>query len=426
MTICQSYVDGHHGQLAMMSLLILMLSCPARLFATGLFVFPSSTIDPYPALKLAAADRLRINYKGRALNAGKEASLPSFALSLDAEFGRLSKSDFLKLMKIYSGWSETKSRVFYDTERTFYLMDFLPPLLQATNGCHFHSTRTPFGRRLPSFLGGPNDKVKRYSEQEVLLTYNCWGFAWEVLFQADNADVSAMTISTADPTSAWRAFTGSGFDLIQSSLSKPELLVPDNVAIRNQKIQPGDVLLIWHRNPTTASGTDLYLDHVATCIDEDVYFEKSGSGDKVPFRLSTWEMITKNFPTFLFVWEWRRLVRNNARSPNLYGNVPRLQSAADLFGIDSQIEASEKYVPSANQSIQSRFSILRDLLKEGDLTKRLSLQADLGEGGVVESQVYTGILLLEDIQYDGKTGRAYLPKSAFTPSWYENVQRSLL
>lgn len=395
------------------------------LYVDALFVFPPTTIEPYPGLKLAAADRLGIEYQGRAFNAGDAASLPSFALSLDAEFGRLSQTAFTKLMRIYSGWSETKSQVFYDPDRTFYLMDFLPPLLQATNGCHFHSTRTPFGKRLPSFLGGPNDTVKRYSDQDVLLTYNCWGFAWEVLFQADNADVSAMTISTADPTSAWRAFTGPGFDLIQSSQTNAPLLKPDNVSLRNQKLRPGDVLLIWHRNPTTASGTDLYLDHVATCIDDDVYFEKSGSGDNVPFRLSTWEMITKNFPTFVFIWEWRRLVRNNPLSPNVYGNIERLRSASDLFGIDSQLEAAERYVPPSKRNIQSRFSVLRDLVKEGILSQRLSLQADLGEGGIVESEVYTGILVLEDIQFDGKTGRAYLPRSAFMPSWYQQVQQSL-
>jgi hypothetical protein len=402
------------------SLTFLVVICSQAVDA--LFVFPPTTIQPYPDLKLAASDQLGIKYQGIALNAGKAASLPSFALSLDAEFGILSRSDFNNLMRAYSSWSETKSKVFYDPEHTYYLMDFLPPLLQATNGCHFYSSRTPYSR-LPSFLGGPNDRVKRYSDQEILLTYNCWGFAWEVLFQADNADVSAMTVSTADPTSAWRAFTGPGFDLVQSSQTKPELLDPQNVALRNKKLQPGDVLLIWHRNPSTASGTDLYLDHVATCIDEDVYFEKSGSGDKVPFRLSTWDMITANFPAFIFFWEWRRLVRNNPLSPNLYGNVPRLQPASDLFGIDSQVAAAERNVPASKRNIQSRFSVLKDLTS--DLSKRLSLQADLGDGGVVESQVYTGILVLEDLQFEVTTGRANLPKSAFLPSWYQKVQRGL-
>jgi hypothetical protein len=97
--------------------------------------------------------------------------------------------------------------------------------------------------------------------------------------------------------------------------------------------------------------------------------------------------------------------------------------ASDLFGIDSQVEAADQNVPASKREIQSRFSVLRNL--PTSLSRRLSLQADLGEGGVVESQVYTGILLLEDLQYEIETGRAYLPKSAFTPNWYRQVQQNL-
>ena len=109
-----------------------------------------------------------------------------------------------------------------------------------------------------------------------MLAYNCWRFAWVVLLQADNKDVKAMMISTADPTSAWKAFTSSGFDLIiQTTLvTKPKLLVQDNIKQRNKKLQPGDLLFIWHCNPSTVSGTDSYLDHVATYIDNDLYDEK--------------------------------------------------------------------------------------------------------------------------------------------------------
>ena len=317
-------------------------------------------------------------------------------------------------MSLYS-WSETKSQVIYDPSTSYTLLDFLPPLMQATSGLHFKSSRRK-QKGLPSLIGGPTDRVQRYTEQEVLLTSNCWGFAWECLYQADNSDTSAMAISTGDPTSAWRAFTGPGFDLIQTTLTKPKLL--EDATLRNERIQAGDVLLIWHKNPSTVSGTTLYLDHVATCLDDDVYFEKSGSGDNVPFRISTWDMITANFPPSIFFWEWRRLVRNNPLSPNLYSNVPRLQPARKTFGIDNQVEASNKYVPKSKSKIQDRFSVLSDL-QEG-IQKRLTLQASVEEGGVVESQVYTGILVLEDLVFDEKTGRAKLPDSAFNPEFYDN------
>lgn len=258
---------------------------------------------------------------------------------------------------------------------------------------------------------------------------NCWGFAWEVLFQADNADANAITISTADPTSAWRAFTGPGFDLIQSSRTKPKLLTKDAVSLRNQKLKAGDVLLVWHQNPSTASGEDLYLDHVATLIDDDVYYEKSGSGDRVPFRINTWEGLTRNFPLNVFFWEWRRLARNNPLSSSLYGgggiaaaggsllpSQTKVRPATELFGVDAQLDNAKSF-------FRDRFSVLKALRPA--VAQRLSLQAETGEDGSVEAQTFTGILVLEDLVFDPETGRAMLPPSAFTPEWYMMMQQML-
>ena len=137
----------------------------------SLFVQPPYKVKPYPELKLSAADRLGVSYKSIAYDAGKAASLPGFALSLNAEFGAIGESTFNALRNHYCGWSETKSRVFWKQGRKYTLLDFLPPLMQATSGLHFQSSRTPLSG-LPSFLGGPDDRVKKYTEQEVLLTSN--------------------------------------------------------------------------------------------------------------------------------------------------------------------------------------------------------------------------------------------------------------
>lgn len=380
-------------------------------FVEALFVQPPFQVNPYP-LFLVEADRLGIPYRGIASDSGKAASNPGFSLSLNAEFGALDESTFNALQRVYCQWSETKSRVKWKKGRKYTFLDFLPPLLQATSGLHFRSSRTV--RDLPSFLNG---QVEKYVEQDVLLTSNCWGFAWELLLQADNADIQALTISTADPTSAWRAFTGPSFDLIQSSRAKPKLL--EDPVLRNKKLKGGDVLLIWHKNPTTASGSDLYLDHVATLIDKDVYYEKSGSGDRVPFRLNTWEGLVKNFPTSIFFWEWRRLVRNNPLSPQLYagpGNsLTSLRPATEIFGVDAQLPAianDSKY----NAASRDGFALLGKL--RPSVAQRISLQADPEEGGLLESQLYTGILVLEDLVFDKETGRASLPKSAFMREFF--------
>jgi len=270
--------------------------------------------------------------------------------------------------------------------------------MQATSGKHFRSTRSK-QKNLPSFV---NEKQKQYAEQEVLLTNNCWGFAWEVLYQADNPDTSAMTVSTADPTSAWRAFTGPGFDLIQSTLTKPNLLKDQK--LRNRKLQAGDVLLLWHTIASSTNPNKVFLDHVVTCIDDDLYFEKSGSGDTVPYRINTWEGVTKNFPPSVFNWEWRRLVRRNRLSPSVWQPFLRVKPATEVFGVDSRVS----YLNSRDRELFSWLSKLNP-----SVAKRLSLTTSRNPDGTIETQAYTGILVLEDLVFDEESGRAMLPESSF-------------
>lgn len=365
---------------------------------SALFITPPSKIVPYPSLRLTTADRLGVSYSGIAYDAGKAASLPGFALSLDAEFGKLSESSFNQLQSKYCVWSDTKSKVKWDKDQEYTLLDFLPPIMQAVSGKYFKSTRSK-QQNLPSFV---NDQQKQYTEQEVLLTSNCWGFAWEVLFQADNPDTRAMTVSTGDPTSAWRAFTSPGFDLIQSSVTKPKLLTDKK--IRNQRLQGGDVLLLWHTIASSNRPNKVYLDHVVTCIDEDVYFEKSGSGDNVPYRINTWEGIVKNFPPAVFNWEWRRLVRRNRNSPSIWQPYLRLKPATEIFGVDAR-------VTYLNTRDRERFDLLTKLLP--GVAQKLSLTTSRKSDGTVEAETFTGIVVLEDLVFDDETGRATLPPSAF-------------
>jgi hypothetical protein len=135
--------------------------------SNALFVQPPYRIKPYPALKLSVADRLGVPYQSIAYDAGKAASFSGFALSLDAKFGTLDEQTFHTLQKTYCAWSETKSRVQWKAGRKYRLTDFLPPLLQAVSGLHFRSSRTK-QQGLPSFLGGPDDKVMKYVDQPII------------------------------------------------------------------------------------------------------------------------------------------------------------------------------------------------------------------------------------------------------------------
>jgi hypothetical protein len=69
-------------------------------------------------------------------------------------------------------------------------------------------------------------------------------------------------------------------------------------------IQPGDVLLVYHRH-----GTQQYLDHTAIAIDQQIIFEKAGTGDAVPYRLIDLDTIRRIWNPQIFIHEWRRPMR---------------------------------------------------------------------------------------------------------------------
>lgn len=339
----------------------------------ALFTQVPSVKEPHP-IKLPGAESLGItDYIGVAYNAGEAASLPSFALSLDVDFGTLpNKTTFDKLCDKYCGWSKTKSKVQWNATEKYSLLDFLPPVMQAVSGKHWRTTRHQ--KLLPNVQ-------KQTTRSDVIGAFNCWGYAWEAQRAASHL-CEELTIHTGEPRQAWKAFTEGGrFRRVQSSRVDSHLLDPNARKRRNQNLEPGDVLLIYHDN---GAGEGIYLDHVATYIDEDLYFERSGSGDRVPFRLNTWVGITQNFPTVVFCWEWRRL------NPD----VGILESAAEMFGLHIHI-SDFPLLATVAQSIQ----------------KALSWTPSYDSEGQLDAHAYTGIQKLDPFSFDSR-GRALLPTTA--------------
>ena len=463
----------------------------------SLFVLPNkatTVIQPYPKLKLAIVDELNnnlqnennnnsnnnndniiqyegVSYEPKELQFGDLTSHKT----LDVKFKTpMTKQTFdLLQYKYCNSWSETKSQVEYQPDILYKLTDFLPPLLQATNGLTYKSTsyRTPLPSFLPkndnddfNFMFDDDDEDQqgnddvRYKNQWVLLTCNCWGFAWDVLVQADNDhnnnmnknyESPAFTISCGNQKSVGDAFLGPRFDLIQDSRTlEPKLLVdddddPNQVQLRNKALKPGDILLIWE-NDNDDHGDHNKLIHVAIYIDDDLYYEKAGGGDNLPFRLSTLEMIRTNFPissssssssdsSSSSLWEWRRLLQttttttaNNDDKNN--NNNERLKSAQEIFSVNDVKEGTERDATAAAAAAAAENNI--DAFSGVKMSTRRKISIDIDydnneKAVVVKSQLYTGILSLEGMEYEynehpnDKNGRAYLPKSALSKVWYE-------
>ena len=81
-----------------------------------------------------------------------------------------------------------------------------------------------------------------------------------------------------------------------------------------------------------------------------------------------------------------------------------LCTASEIFGVDSR-------VAYLNTKDRERFNLLSKL--DPNVAKTLSLTTSRNSDGSVETEAYTGILVLEDLVFDDESGRAALPPSAF-------------
>lgn len=192
---------------------------------------------------------------------------------LSFDFGRISRPEFNQLQKIYSGWSRSESSVYYDQNKSYKLIDFLPPIIQALNSHRF----------IPESANGKQ------------LYMNCWGLIYEILRAAK------------DPEAKPAIFMAQGsmmLDLLRDQ-SNPviTLLEPEDFPISKNITQPGDILLAMHKSSTGKE----YLDHIAIAIDDGVYFEKAGTGADVPIRIIDEVTLRKIWQPGVFNYELRRL-----------------------------------------------------------------------------------------------------------------------
>ena len=122
-------------------------------------------------------------------NLKPEDTSPLMAYSRVVSFGKITGDDFVKLMAQYD-FSENvpfvgRSEVEYESGREYFLEDFLPPLMQATNGMKFEDTDTSKNREVLNAIrllsdglvkeGMPKDNVN-LTPQEI--GTNCWATVW--------------------------------------------------------------------------------------------------------------------------------------------------------------------------------------------------------------------------------------------------------
>ncbi|MCM1982843.1 hypothetical protein [Lyngbya confervoides] len=204
----------------------------------------------------------------------RQARLPLWKTAIGFSLGQISLDQWQRIAAAYSGdWRASLPE--HDPTQHYWLMDFMPPLMQALNRHRFESQQ----RWTKPRLSGPLDPAVP-PPQEVVA--NCWGTLYELLRLRQSSDQDQPFLFMVDAHQMLAKF---------QQISDPV-----------KSAQPGDFLLISHRH-----GDRVYLDHGVWMIDEGLVFEKAGSGDAVPYRVTDLATLEKIWRPGVFDYELRRL-----------------------------------------------------------------------------------------------------------------------
>ncbi|WP_299403410.1 hypothetical protein [Acaryochloris sp. IP29b_bin.148] len=223
------------------------------------------------AVRLAGAED--IPYTCR-LYRDAQAKLPVWEMALEFEFGRLTYPQWQQLVTTYASWHNHRNLADYDRDRNYTLMDFMPPVMQAWNRHQFHTQD----------LLSITTSAANPASQLILtkLVTNCWGTLYEILRLAKQDNPPAPMLFVTDSHSMLRA------------------LRQRSTQIQTHP-QPGDFVLVYHHH-----GPQTYLDHVALVVDQQLFFEKAGAGDHVPYRLVDRSMLERIWNPDVYTFEYRR------------------------------------------------------------------------------------------------------------------------
>jgi hypothetical protein len=200
------------------------------------------------------------------------AKLPVWQGSLGFELGHLSHGQWQKLTKIYGAWHNASLLPPYNSQRNYDLLDFMPPTLQALDRHRFYAQEQRVAGRT---LGVQEPLTK------IQLVTNCWGTVYEVLRLAHRPKVES--------------------PILFVTAAQPMLETLRQVSTPADAEKPGDILLISHRH-----GDREYLDHTVLVIDRNLYFEKAGTGDEVPYRFVASDTLRQIWNPAIFRYELRR------------------------------------------------------------------------------------------------------------------------
>lgn len=230
-----------------------------------------------------------------------KAKFEVWSVNLDFSFGRLSQEQWTCLRDQYTKpWAggaiiEGRTALFdrFDTARSYRLLDFLPIQVRGLDGFCFIEEDEP----LPTGLPMPDPATAPRLYGKTILVPNCWGTVYEVL--------RSMSWTLQQKQDVFHDVYSTDDKVAQAWLREATVPVPGPYTAA--KRQFGDVMFIWLQDKAMQRPI---LEHAVVFIDQDIVFEKAGTGDLNPFRLTDLATVQKEWKPDelggLFRWELRR------------------------------------------------------------------------------------------------------------------------
>lgn len=279
---------------------------------------------------------------------------------LTISFGKLTQSQFNELHRYMGG----ESKVTFDKDRFYEMIDFLSPLQQALINKTFHSYSL-----VPSWGGDrefKNEGTKWNLKNGVEVFSNCWNTAWEVTRcnYPNNQDENYYLYWPG----RWEA---------DSVLKNQE----NSVLVEEAHIQNGDMLIV-SAGGSMAPGA--MIQHAALFVTPDILFEKSNGSKDDSFRLSFAKDVIQKYKK-IFAENFDLEIRRFNQPGQKQLAVPNLKDD----DVDHEIVKEIREIPGMEKH-----------------PGPLHFGAEVGLGGGNSSAI-TGILIFQ-VKIDPKTGRGVL------------------
>lgn len=183
---------------------------------------------------------------------------------LQINIGRVTQEQFAKLHAMYG----SQSQVPYNSNKAYNLIDFLPPVIQATVNHTFeqksYDTKALWDAFDPSDESMTGELWGLVKNGASFFT-NCWGTSIEVIKFLRDPQMGTYTFS-------WPARWSADENLKSDKYSK---------MVRSNQTRFGDVMLV-----SMKEAPGYMLQHTAVVVGENLLFEKTDTSDNDAYRLS--------------------------------------------------------------------------------------------------------------------------------------------